>query len=391
MTPVRVGIIGGGIVGPVAAILLKQQGYDPVIFERNDTRSEAGIGLGIQRNGLLVLQRIPGLVESLAGHTLDYFHFYSTLAEDSGVLGQLDGPKRRREQTGVGTIGIRRSVLQLALISAAERAGVEIRWGHHLNTLEQTEDGVTLSFANGARETVSFVVGCDGLHSDTRKALFGEERADYTGLTQTGGFAPMPEQYRGTSTAISVFGDGLPVDETTMSWAVTAREPEAKETWRAMDDAAAEDFKRASPVAQWDHGAGELVRNGVNVTKYGLYDRPELPTWHKGRVVLIGDAAHPTSPHLGQGANQAFEDAGALADLLAAHAPAAEPTTTAALEAAFQELEAARIPRTTFLVKRAREQGETRVVHGVPACVERNEFYRKLLADEALMRQWFAA
>ena len=91
------------------------------------------------------------------------------------------------------------------------------------------------------------------------------------------------------------------------------REPEAKETWRAMDEAGVAEFKK-SAVSEWPYGAGDIVKNGWNVTKvnrashhqrnstltqtnqYGLYDRPELKTWHQGRVVLIGDAAHPTSP-----------------------------------------------------------------------------------------------
>ena len=138
----------------------------------------------VQRNGLAVLRRIPGLAESLGGLALDYFHFYTVLPEDKGVLAELDSPKRGREATGYGTIGIRRSVLQRALTQGAETTGVEIKWGHHLKSLEQTEDGVILKFANGAQESVSFVVGCDGLHSDTRKCLFGEQPADFTGLTQ---------------------------------------------------------------------------------------------------------------------------------------------------------------------------------------------------------------
>ncbi|GJE95025.1 FAD/NAD(P)-binding domain-containing protein [Phanerochaete sordida] len=415
MAQVKVGIIGGGIVGPVIATLLKQQGYEPIIFERNDSVPEGGIGIGIQTNGLAVLQRIPGLIDTLGGRYLDYFNFYSVLPEDPGLLGALDAPKKRREATGAGTLGVRRSALQHALVAAAARAGVDVRWGHHLTALAQYNGEVVLTFANGARETVAFAVGCDGLHSDTRKALFGEERADYTGLCQIGGYAPMPASFEGKSMAMNVFGDGahmitVPVGADTVGWAVTTREAEAKETWRAMDAAAADAFKNNSPMAQWGYGAGEIVRNAQTLTKYGLYDRPELPTWHAGRVVLIGDAAHPTSPHLGQGANQAFEDAALLADLLAQHNPPptaspslSTPSTpsspssapppnppTPTLEAAFAALEGARIPRTAALVKKAREQGETRVVHGVPACLARNQWYRELLGDEAALRARFA-
>lgn len=397
LIPARVGIIGGGLAGPVIATLLKLKGYNPVIFERRETVAEGGIGIGVQRNGLEVLQRIPGLVESLPGLPLDYFHFYSVVPEDKCVLAELDGPKRRREAAGgLGTIGMRRSALQGVLVAAAERTGVPIRWRHRLSTLEQREADVLLTFGDGTQEPVGFVVGCDGLHSDTRKALFGEQPANYTGLAQTGGYSPMPAHLRGTSTAMTVFGDGahlfaIPVDEDGMGWAITTREAEAKEMWRTMDADAAEAFKQTSPVAHWDYGVGELVQNATMVTKYGLYDRPELPAWHKGRVVLIGDAAHPTSPFLGQGANQAFEDAALLVDLLEQHCPGARGLDTAALDIVFRELAAARVPRTSELVRRSREHGESRVVHGAEACIARNNSYRKLLADETLMRQRFGA
>ena len=86
-----------------------------------------------------------------------------------------------------------------------------------------------------------------------------------------------------------------------------------------------------------------------------------------------------------------MEDASMLVDLLEKHNPSAEPPSTAVLDAAFTELEVARIPRTAELVKRAREQGETRVVHGVQACIDRNNMYRKVLADPNLMKQRFGA
>ena len=139
----------------------------------------------VQPNGLKVLERIPGLVESLGGQTIDRLYSYSTLPEDSGLLGEIDAAKRRKDgETAFGPRGIRRKELQRAILQGAEKAGVEIKWGHKLVGLEQAQDSVTVKFENGVEDTASFVVGSDGLHSNTRICLFGQEQANYTGLVQ---------------------------------------------------------------------------------------------------------------------------------------------------------------------------------------------------------------
>jgi len=140
---------------------------------------------------------------------------------------------------------------------------------------------------------------------------------------------------------------------------------------------------RRTPIAQWGFGASKLIETSEKVVKFGLYDRPELDSWHKGRVVLLGDAAHPTPPHLGQGANQTFEDIYHLTQLLGAYPGAAEDSAT--LEMVFTEYERARIPRSTMLIETARKQGENRVVEGVEACLARNRQVRAFMSDEGVM------
>lgn len=113
--------------------------------------------------------------------------FYSDLPEDCGVIAENDVPKRLRSGFGPTFLGIRRPAVLQALIDHAEHSGVPTKWGHKLVSLEQGEDSVKVKFANGAEDTASFVVGCDGLHSNTRVSLFGESPADFTGLTQVRG------------------------------------------------------------------------------------------------------------------------------------------------------------------------------------------------------------
>ena len=137
----------------------------------------------LQPNGLRVLAKAPGLVERLSGWNIETMLFYSDLPEDRGVISENDVPKRLHNRLGSSMLGIRRLVLLQALVDQAQEAGVPIKWGHKLVSLDQEDDFVKVHFANGAEDTASFVIGCDGLHSNTRICLFGQSPADFTGLT----------------------------------------------------------------------------------------------------------------------------------------------------------------------------------------------------------------
>lgn len=100
------------------------------------------------------------------------------VAGDQGMLAEVNFP------ASVDALGVRRAALHKTLVETAVEAGVELKWGHKLVSLEQDEDSVSVAFENGTRDTGSFVVGCDGLHSNTRVCLFGKEKADFTGLVQ---------------------------------------------------------------------------------------------------------------------------------------------------------------------------------------------------------------
>ncbi|KAI0248089.1 hypothetical protein BJV78DRAFT_1276678 [Lactifluus subvellereus] len=371
----KVIIIGCGVAGPALAIFLKQLGFEPIIYERTKGFADAGLSLLLQPNGLKVLSLLPGLFAGMPGKDIVSMSSYSTLEEDMGLLGKNDVPADMRDVFGYPMRGVRRTELIQLLVDTAEAQGIPIRWDHRLSNVEQDDVGVTAVFANGFTDTGAFLVGCDGLHSATRTVLFGEEPTSFLGLTQTGGISPTPSSMRDHPCVINWCGNGAhmmayPISDTHTSWAITIREGEARESWRAVDQHEVETIKK-TPVAQWGYGASELIETTEKVVKFGLYDRPELHSWHKGRVVLLGDAAHPTPPHLGQGANMAFEDIYHLTHLLCAHPGAAEDTAT--LEMIFTKYEQARIPRSMMLIDTARKQGESRVVEGVEACLARNQ------------------
>ena len=131
-----------------------------------------------------MLGLIPGLTDALAGAPFERFKHCSVLGDEAAVLVDNDYPSRLPADTGYSTMGIRRPVFHRTIVEAAQAQGVPIVFGHQLVSLKQEEDGVEVTFANGAVDRASFVVGCDGLHSVTRICLFGHEPVSFTGLTQ---------------------------------------------------------------------------------------------------------------------------------------------------------------------------------------------------------------
>ena len=141
----------------------------------------------LQPNGLKVLSLIPGLLDVLPGRIITQMAVFSAVTNRTLVL--HDAPSRAKERYNstpqLGMRGVQREQFHRALVEQAELRGIPINWGHHLQSLEElTNDCVELSFANGRIARASFVVGCDGLHSNTRSALFGDMLPDYTGLVQ---------------------------------------------------------------------------------------------------------------------------------------------------------------------------------------------------------------
>ncbi|KAG1836722.1 hypothetical protein DFJ58DRAFT_817739 [Suillus subalutaceus] len=309
MAKTRVIVVGAGIAGPVLAIFLKTKGYDPIVYERLPSPAEGGLSFLLQPNGLR-----DDLLFSLDGK--------EDILVDNDVA-----PDTMREHFGFPMIGVRRAEFQQLLIDTAEKHGIKIKWGHQAIEFEQSEDAVEVTFANGIKDTASFVIGCDGLHSNTRIALFGKENANFTGLVQFGGLSPTPPALRGKG--VSNYGNGRHMVYVP-----------CQGDWKTQHVEQQNEIRRGS-LSDW------------GIVKYGLYDRPELKSWFKGRI------------HLGQGANQAFEDIYHIMRLLKKYNPSAGH------------------PSTELLSARARQQGEARVVEGIDACRVRDEKIRAGSQDDA--------
>jgi len=392
MSTDKILIIGGGIAGPVLAIFLKLKGYNPIIYDRLDGVFDVGNSLLIQPNGTRILAQIPGLLDKLPASTVDNFKSISTLVEGKEEIMVDMGsqvPTGMSKQVSLAMKPVIRAQFLRTTVQYALDLGVEIKWGHKLSRIEQGEidDPVRVFFENGASDVGAFVVGCDGLNSNTRKEIFGPVKADYTGLTQTSGISPAPSELGESYSWTQWYGNGThmlmfrPSKELAV-WAITRREPESREDWKTVDDINEANAIKAELTKKWTHGLPrKLIDSAGRILKHGCYDRPALETWHKGRVTLLGDAAHPTSPHIGQGANQAFEDAHELVRSLVVNNPDRANFSAATLEKALSEYEKTRIPRSAEMVVRARKGGESLVVEGFEACSERNEAIKAQWSD----------
>lgn len=349
-------IAGGGIAGPVLGMFLRRIGAEATVLEARPAMSEdEGAFLGVAPNGMNVLAAL-GLADEVAarGVVVHGMRFENARGRTIGAIDHA----ANTANFGAPLIMIRRGVLHAALVAAARAQGVEVRFGARLEDLDQDATGVTAHLHDGAELRGDVLIGCDGLRSRTRALVLPDAPAPaYTGLVDFGGFARCPAAPLQPGWNVMVFGR------------------------RAFFGA----FMTADGEVWWFHNAGERVPSGVvdlearraeilalhhddpawigevvraTPTLLGpwlLHDIMTMPRWHHGRVCLIGDAAHATSPSAGQGASLALEDAMMLARCLRdADDPARAFTTFAAL----------RRPRVEAIVRQSRRNGDGKAPSG---------------------------
>lgn len=387
------------------ALLLAKKGYQAVILEKYRLSSSEAVGASMMLfpNGLKVISSIlPSLSTEIEGLSPP-LAFLRDLKSDGTVLGGSNLPETWKQRYGEEARGVKRSQLTTLLKRAVDDAGIEVLDGWNLASLITNPDGtITATSSSNLPQTGDLVIGCDGIHSTTRSLVLSshalsqtQQPATFTGLTQTGGFSPTPLSLKSEHGMRNWYGPdahviAYPTSEHTTSWAITRRSStEEIETWHQMSASALAAYKASLLLefTSWDEPVRNLISGAERIIKYGLYDRPALAAKHwvgkgelEGKVVLIGDAAHPTSPHLGQGANQALEDAWHLANLM----PSAETYKAAVkyeatdgfgkkgLGDVFERFAEMRAKRTAELVKGARAVGERRVVD-MERCEARDE------------------
>ncbi|KAK1594580.1 uncharacterized protein LY79DRAFT_668550 [Colletotrichum navitas] len=398
----KVLVIGCGIAGPVVACLLKQKGYEPIIFERSEAPGDVGASLMICPNGLKVLNLIGPIPDMLLQNGPPILELCDCKASGE-VLGRSDIPAEFSKRYGQPAVGVKRTLITSWLRGLAIENGVEVRQGWKLERIQETENSVTAFFEDGNSETGAFLVGADGLKAATRRLLLArggfQETPSFTGLTQISGISPTPEAFSNNPAARNWYGElshvvCYPITHCKTSWGLTLPDnPEEEAAWGLFSDErrAAEKEKMVGMLQAkgWDPVVLQLVNSAERLIKYGIYDRPELEPkqWYSGRCVMVGDAVHPTSVHLGQGANQACEDCYYLTKEIP-NFDAAIGLPTPTLTEAFKAYATKQQPHTSILVKGARAVGSMRV-SAPEVCAQRDQTVSRSMADRTGLQTKF--
>jgi FAD-dependent urate hydroxylase len=314
-------VIGGGIAGPVAAMALQRAGLQATIYEAyKRPTADVGSYLTVATNGIDALRAIDAGKPALK----------SAFPTASNVLMSATGKRLGTVSNGGrlpdGTVAhtIKRASLSRILREEAASRGIRIEHGKRMTGAEQTTDGrVVAGFDDGTDASADVLIGCDGIHSVTRRIIDANAPVGrYVGLTNFGGYTEgmsldaEPGQWHMVFGKRAFFGYVVDPSGGIVWFANVPRSPIGTKE------------REATTTEQWsqqlvdlfanDRGpAADLIASGrLEFTADNTHDLPSVPHWHSGPMVIIGDAAHAPSPTSGQGASMAIEDAVILAKCL---------------------------------------------------------------------------
>ena len=314
-------IAGGGVAGPVTAMALQRAGIEAVVYEAHvPGAADAGSYLTVATNGLDALRAIdadkPVLAAGFPTPT-------NVLWSGTGRrLGAVSNGGTLPDGTTAHTI--RRARLYRALHDESAARGIRTEYGRRLVGAEvMAGGGVVAAFDDGTRATGDLLVGADGVHSATRRLLDTAAPAPrYVGLVNFGGYTPdsagttEPGAWHMIFGRRAFFGYVVDPDGGTV-WFANVPRPAVTAAERAATSAERWQRQLVELFAA-DHGpASDLIAAGsLELAGDSTHDLPSVPTWHRGPMVIVGDAAHAPSPSSGQGASMAAEDAVVLAQCL---------------------------------------------------------------------------
>ena len=339
----RVLIAGGGIGGLTAALAFQRSGHEVLVFEQSGGLDEVGAGIQLSPNGVKVLRAL-GVAARVSRDAFRPKAAEMRMGRSGLRLFEIPLRKASINRWGADYLHVHRADLIEALKSALiERAPGSLLLGRKMLAYTQSIDRVQVQLDTGETFDGDLLVGADGIHSTVREQMLGADAPRYTGMTAWRATAP-----------VSDLGANVP-PPTACVWVgsrrhavtyllrggsianfvgVVERKQKHLESWTAQGsrEDALKDFRR------WHPSVTSILEKAEILHRWALYDREDLPKWHDGRVVLMGDACHPMLPFLAQGAVMAIEDAyvlarevssdGQMADQLAQYEAARKPRTS---------------------------------------------------------------
>ena len=342
-------VVGAGIGGLTTAIALKKAGYTVEIYDRVSALRPAGAGISLWSNGVKVLNRL-GLGEQLAafGGTMNRMEYRSHRNESLSHIDLVP----LIQQVGQRPYPVSRTDLQEMLLNAAGRDQVQLQM--RCVDVEETDENVTAIFENGHRATGDILVGADGIHSRVREYVLGTSITPrYANYVNWNGIVDAKPGLCDTDNWVIYVGQGkrasmMPIGGDRFYYFFGA--PMAKGS--TVDPADRRD-ELAKIFADWPDPVQNLIQalDPLATNRLEIHDIDPPHRLARGRTVLIGDAAHATTPTLGQGGCQAVEDAEVLTRYLV--------TTNISVPDALQRYEHERKDRTASLVLKARKRTDT--------------------------------
>jgi salicylate hydroxylase len=348
-------IAGAGIGGLATALALQQAGIRASVYEQAPALGEVGAGLTLASNASRILQHL-GLGAVLADLAVIPGRGAVKHYRTGRTLVDIPRGTTQVERFGAPYCQIHRNDLHQALVAAVQSADRNcLHLGCTLEDFGQDAHGVSAVFANGQTARGDLLIGCDGIRSTVRARLFGTEDPRFTGYVAWRGLVPMERLSASLVVPDSAvwIGPGhfltrykIRRGEILNYIAIARTNSWVEEGWsvRSTIDALLAEFRDFEPAAR----SILMATPPDQCFKWGIFDRDPLPVWSTGRVTLLGDAAHPTTPFLGQGAAIALEDAMVFARALAAAGSIGE---------ALARYEKARVARANGVLLASRENG----------------------------------
>jgi 2-polyprenyl-6-methoxyphenol hydroxylase-like FAD-dependent oxidoreductase len=342
----RAVIIGGGIGGLAAAVALRKVGVEVEVYERAPEIHEVGAGLSLWSNAVQALTRL-GVAEALLPRA-SVIRSARTMNAAGKRLDETD-LTRYAEKAGYPSVCAHRAELQRVLLEALP-AGV-VHTGAECSSVSQTDTEASATFTDGRRATGDLLIGADGLRSVVRRSLADPGPPRYAGYTAWRGIGPYAPRELGSDQGWFAVGRGcqlglFPCGPGRLYWFVTKNAPANQ-----SDPPGGHKSALLAAFARWhpDFRAVIEATDESVIFRNDIIDRPPSRDWGRGRITLLGDSIHATTPNLGQGACMALEDAVVLAATL---------RDATDLPAALRRYEDARRERTAYVTEQSWSLGK---------------------------------